>query len=295
MTNPPMRLPQEFPEGAFDEELDPTTDPSVAAWAENLVHQANAAEVVDEGAEEGPPLPFPATDALHVTLPVPLFHPIRNEEITTAEVRELNGEDEEYFDRGKNFFDRKRRMIERATVKLGEEDADPTTLNAITQGAREVILLAIRRATYGDELRVDVTCPKCNQEDERVVDLSEEVEITSYDTPKVELTLRSGREVEFRWPTGDDEQAIWKFWEKSKNASVAQLNTQMLTRVLESYDGEPALGEQTARRMNLADRKEIADHIASNGPGPDYEKLTHTCESCGHTARLGVTFDDLFR
>lgn len=293
--NQPMRLPTEVPPEALEEEtFDPTTNPEAFAFAQQAVQAANDAP--DDGVPEGAPtLPVPNYDALHIDLPVGSYNPIEGKEYATAEVRELNGEDEEYFSRGRTFHDRKARLIKRGTAKVGDDEPNDAIFDSLAQGDHEVILLGIRRATYGDELTIDLQCPNCGEDQESVVDLSEHVEIRGYDSLRHSVTLKSGKTVSFHWPTAADDRALWEYAETNKQATVAELNTQMLARVVEQIDEEPALGEATAKAMNMRDRRELVNYIAENVPGPLYRDLTHRCMNCEYEATLEVSFEDLFR
>lgn len=286
-----MQIPPDLDDDGFV----PINDAATLALAQQAVQAANDAP--EEPLEGAPSLPVPNRDALHVKLAVGSYNPLTGKEYREAEVRELTGEDEEYFSRGKSFHDRKMRLIERGTLTIGGEPADEAIFAAISAGDHEVLLLAIRRATYGDTLEFDLTCPRCGEEQESLVDLSKDVPIRAYDRGQSEITLPSGKHVVFHWPTGEDDRLLWEFAEENKQASIAELNTQMISRVVESIDGDPSFGVQTARAMNMRDRRELVTHIAENLPGPQYSELQHRCanEQCGHIADLEVSFEDLFR
>lgn len=293
MSNQPMRLPTEIPPEALADEEQPDQG-ELFAQAQQAVAAANDAP--EDGPSDAPLLPTPNVGALHVDLPIGSYNPIAGKEYTTAEVRELTGEDEEYFARGRTFHDRKVRLIERGTVSIGGDSTDKTAiLESLAQGDNETILLGIRRATYGDDLSLELQCPRCNEDQEAVIDLAEDVEIRGYDSPQHEVTLKSGKTVVFHWPTGGDDRELWEFADKNKQASIAELNTQMLARVVESIDGSPSFGERTALSMNMRDRGELIAYIAENLPGPLYRELQHRCVSCDFVADLEVSFEDLFR
>lgn len=289
--NPPMRIPTD---ASFEEApgLDPATDPNVHHLAQQVINQANTGGSPEV---EAPEPPEPNFDALHVTLPVGLTNAVTGQEYDTAEVRELNGEDEEYASRGKHFVDRKARLIERGTVSLGGEPVDPGVLMSLVSGDRETLLLAISRATYGDELEMKLTCPACSKEQVAVIDLRNDIEIRTSDSPQQRRELSNGTPFEFHWATGKDEKALWDYASKNPEATTPEMNTQMLSLVLDSLGGNPILGVTAARKMGLKARSEILTIVGEGTPGPQYDALRHTCESCEHEATLEVTFGDLFR
>lgn len=289
-SNMPMRIPEGFGEA---ETLNPDGNPEVDAVAQKVIAQANASG----GGElhEAPIPPQTNHDALHVVLPVGLTNPLTGGETRTAEVRELNGEDEEYAARGKHFVDRKSRIIERGTVQLGEEEPKKSVLMALAAGDRETILLGIARATYGDELEMELTCPACKAEQTAVVDLATDIEVRGYDSLRQEHTLKDGTVVRFHWATGDSEKTLWDYATKHPEATTPEMNTQMLGAVLESVGDQEVFGPDEARALGMKHRSEILTYIGENAPGPQYDLLRHTCESCEHEANLEVSFGDLFR
>lgn len=291
-SNQPMRLPADIP---FDGEegLSPLNDPSVGDLAQSIIQQANES---DTPAASIPTPPKPNVNAIHVTLPVGLVNPIDGREYREAEVRELNGSDEEYASRGKNYVERKGRMIERGVVSLGGDEVDSSVLQALAQGDREVLLMSISRATYGDEVKLDLTCPACNQEQTAIVNLSTDVEVRGYDDLRHEFAFSDGGSAVLHWATGADEATVWKFVEKNAQATTSELNTQMLGAVLEALDGiEIVDGVEAARQLGMKRRSELMDYIIENAPGPRYDLVTHTCSNCEHEAALEVAFGDLFR
>lgn len=283
MSNLPLHIPEE-PQ---------PVDPMALAQANQLIAQANAGDSVEEGGTTL--LPQPNYSALHVDLPVGLFHPVLNKTVEEAEVRELTGEDEEYFLRGKNLRERKSRIIERGTVSLGEEEPDPSVLMALATADRETIILGICRATYGDDLELEVSCPSCRASQTPVIDLAEDVEVRKAEGITQVFTSSSGSKVQFRWQTGDDEKALGTWIEKNRKSSRGEMNTMFLSQVIDDIDGEPFFGESSARALGLKIRSEIVGHISENFPGPQWSDIPYECSECGHKASLEVAFEDLFR
>ena len=287
--NPPMRIPE------TDEPLDPMTNPEVDKLAQSIIDNANQSDPSQAGEAESPTLPFPNHEALHVDLPVGMYHPMRGEAVETAEVRELNGEDEEYFLRGKNLRERKARILERAVTRLGDEKPEPEVLMSMPSPDRETMLLAISRATYGDELTLTISCPRCAEKQTPTIDLASDIPVKKAEhiTPKV--TLPSGSVVVHRWQTGKDEAAIGEWIDRHPDANRGDINTMVIASIVESIDGVDIIGEDSARRLGLRIRSEIVDYLWEAQPGPSYTDLKHVCSSCNHEAILEVSFEDLFR
>ena len=268
---------------------DPLADPSVAEFAEQHTQQVNE---MAQSELTPPEPPTPQLEVLHVDLPVGLDHPQRGR-ITTAEVRELNGEDEEYFLKGRELWHRQTRLLERGVLTLGGEKPDTQTLRALAQADRLTLMHHIRRATYGDELRLGITCTACGEDQRILIDLAKEVDIKEA-KPTFEVELRKGGSAVGRWPTGEDEEAVMGLVTQGNDVNIGEVNTKMLGRILETVNGEPAMADVTALQMNMGDRQRVIDHLTENMPGPDYA-LDYACSKCRRSARLEVSFGDLFR
>lgn len=88
-----------------------------------------------------------------------------NKVYRTAQVRELNGEDEEALSRALrsgsvfHFMDT---LIERGTKSVGDLPATKEVLKSMLVGDRDELALAIRKATYGDVMDIEQwICPAC--------------------------------------------------------------------------------------------------------------------------------------
>lgn len=290
--NTPMRTDA----GSTEEpSFDPTVDPNAAANAEQLVEQVNRGGTFGEPEPQPPHVPVPNIDALTVELCCGLEHPTEGR-IRDAEVRELNGEDEEYFSRAKTMDERLAKLVERGTARLGNVDnPDLRMINALPLGDRDALMVGIRRATYGDELELELSCNTCNEEQTVGVDLATEIKYDTSVSDVLEVKLVKGGTAVLRWPTGDDEVAVREFGKRNEQASPAEANTVLLGRILQSVDGESAVGEVTARNLNMADRRKIVAQVAEEAPGPRLGDIMHTCVGCGEEWPLPITFGQMFR
>jgi len=78
------------------------------------------------------------------------------EVIDEAEVRELTGADEEAIAKAPNVGRALLTILQRGTVRIGEERADEKILEGILSADRDVLLLAIFKATFGNTAVVPV-------------------------------------------------------------------------------------------------------------------------------------------
>jgi len=212
--------------------------------------------------------------------------------ISTAEIRELTGVDEEILskisDPGKALLT----ILERATVKIGDEPADKETLDALYAGDRELLLLAIRKATFGSDIKLGPgECPSCGVEQVFEIDLDKDVPLKKLDGDHTfTLTCKVG-EVAVTLPTGSTQKAIVT----STNKTSAELDTLLLKNCIESINGTPVISLDDVRKLSLKDRRDILQEITNRNPGPQLSEIKIPCQSCGTEVPLPLTLAELFR
>jgi hypothetical protein len=245
-------------------------------------------QVVASSAAKVTTTPPPATD---VELLGGLLDPILGL-ISTAEIRELNGIDEELIskigDPGKALLT----ILERATVKIGNEPADKDTLDALYAGDRELLLLAIRNATFGSDIKLGPgECPSCGVEQVFEIDLEKDVPLKKLDGDHTFTVKCKVGEVVVALPTGSTQKAIVT----STNKTSAELDTILLKNCIESINGMPVLGLDDVRKLSLKDRRDILQEITNRNPGPQLNEIKIPCQSCGTEVPLPLTLAELFR
>lgn len=212
--------------------------------------------------------------------------------VKTAEVRELNGEDEEALARTNKVYEYKRVLLERGVVRIGNEEVTPTLLDSLCVGDRDFLIMHIRRATYGDGIDLNVTCPSCGQLHEVEYSLTEDVPVREVSMGPIAVQTSKGEAV-LRRTTGEDEEAIAKAM--TKGSTDAEVNTLVLAQCVESIGGAPFGGVTAARTLGLRDRRELLTAIGESQPGPRYEEVTVDCPNCQHEIPVVLGVMDLFR
>ncbi|MFF1701332.1 hypothetical protein [Streptomyces sp. NPDC058252] len=220
-----------------------------------------------------------------------------------AEVRELTGADEEAITKARNsgigrFI---ATLLQCGTVSVGSESADPTVLSNLLLGDRDMLLLEIRRATYGDEVVWErFSCPFCGEEFRLSVTL-DEIPVRRLDDPSqrvFEVPLRKNRKAFVRLPVGSDQEAILAVAERTTDS---EQNTLLLSRclisIVEADGSETAVtgNAEFARALGIVDRQTILDAIEKNQPGPQYNEVKFLHESCGKEVPLFISAGDLFQ
>lgn len=220
-----------------------------------------------------------------------------------AEVRELTGADEENITKARNGGIGKfiATLLASGTVSVGGEKAGPALLNNLLLGDRDMLLMEIRRATYGDEIVWEqYSCPWCSQEFRLSITL-DEIPIQRLDDPEqrvFEVELRRGRKAFARLPIGADQEAILAVVDR---ATESEQNTLLISRclisVIEADGSETAVtgNPDFARSLGIVDRQRILDTIEEKQPGPQYNKVKFTHDSCGKEVPLFIGSGDLFQ
>jgi hypothetical protein len=220
-----------------------------------------------------------------------------------ADVRELTGADEEALTKARSGGLGKyiATLLSAGTVSVGGEQASTTLLSNLLLGDRDMLLMEIRRATYGDEIVWDrYSCPFCGDEFRLSVTL-DEIPVRRLEDPAsriFEVALRKNRKAFVRLPVGSDQEALLAVADRT---SDSEQNTLLLSRVLISVveaDGtENAVSgnPEFARSLGIADRQTILDTIEKKQPGPQYNDVKFLHDSCGKEVPLYISAGDLFQ
>lgn len=226
--------------------------------------------------------------------------------IRTAVVRELNGADEEALSRALKTGSAFRFMdvlIERGTMSIGDQPATRELVKSLLIGDRDELAVAIRVATYGDELAIEQwECPACQRlmnladfsltNDLERITLSDPAQETTFEVP-----LRKGAKALVRLANGADQDAMWA----DDNWTSAERNSKLLSLCVMSLtdkDGQsfnvrafPSL----VLNLSIPDRQKILREVNERQPGPRYNEVKFKHEECGNEVILALGVADLFR
>lgn len=232
-----------------------------------------------------------------VELPGGYIHPPDGKLYSDAEVRELTGVDEEMLSKPevtKSLGRFTQLLLQRGVTRLGPFDNPQNNiLGALLVGDRDMLLIAIRRATYGDDLEMEVNCPACDEKLDLHYDLSKDIPIKQMDNPlerSFTYVTKSGRQLTASLAVGTDQEAILN----ATNKTIPELNTLLLSRCVIDEHQVP-LGLDGVRELGIHDRRELLKQITERQPGPKYQSLDITCPVCAKEFPLSLTLYDLFR
>lgn len=256
-----------------------------------LLEATRAAEELErETAPEAVLVPPPSTE---VALPLGLWDPVSGLR-DRAEVRELNGFDEEAIARSTTQGSAINTVLERAVVRIGDEKATPKALEDISLGDRVELLLAISRVTWGDEVKVPGECNSCGTESVFDVSISQDIPRRLLDDKNSQwsftLNLPSGRAATLNYPGG-------LLHKKILNGTVstsAEMVTEMIMTCMTSLSGAVIVDRSVAAGMSLRDRQAVSEALESSAPGPQLHNVEKQCPSCGGNVPAPVSVGALF-
>ncbi|MFF8283344.1 hypothetical protein ACF06W_11545 [Streptomyces albus] len=284
MTEPPIVLPD------FEEFGDQTFKGLETPEEATTASQALLKEDRDSGQ---PRIPHPG--ALHVTLERGIhrdgtWH-------RDAEVRELTGADEEAIAAaGTNSFRVFETLLLRGVRTIGDEFMSKKIAAELLIGDRELLIMAIRRATFGDDLEFErIPCPHCSELVDLTVPLDAVplVHLDEHDRIEYEVPLRHGDTAVVRLPTGDDQAAVLAI----QGGNGAKQDSEILGRCvlrIRHTDGSETR-RPSAADLRMGDRRTILSFLADTQPGPRYGDFSFVHETCGEEVPLPISLAVLFR
>lgn len=221
---------------------------------------------------------------------------------TEAEIREMTGVDEEDIqkpDVRNNIGRLVTTILRNCVVRIGKVEktsVKPTEWENIMKdlflGDRDVLMMGIRKFSYGEEMEMPFQCPHCKADGKHIFDWDEiEVEQPKGDPFNVPFSIKRGvknKEGEritegfLRLPKGQDQELLDGIARKN----MGQANTTLITRCVTSL-GDVRLSTKVFKELTSLDREEIVKEIADNTFGPQF-KVEIDCPSCAERFDTGV-------
>jgi hypothetical protein len=217
-----------------------------------------------------------------------------NEVVTTVEVRELTGLDEEAIAKASSTGRALNLLLQRGLVKVGSREATLEDLDNLLSGDRDAILIGIRRITFGDDLPLRIACSNCKTEQDVDINLETDIPVKKLNDPIVDRTWRVETKkgyVAVTLPTGLTQKKLFENVDKSS----AEVNTMLLSGCVLSVNDQPSMGASTVLSLGMKDRATIIEQILDKNPGPRLGEVTKTCKACGEDIALPLSLVDLFR
>lgn len=215
-----------------------------------------------------------------------------------AQVRELNGLDEEAIAAAgttgppHKVFEA---ILLRGVVSVGGEEMSRGLARELLIGDRELLIMAIRRATFGDSLEFErLPCPHCDELVDLTVPLDAIPQVRLEDPERTEfdVALRHGATAYVRLPTGADQEAVLGI-----RNNAARQDSEILSRCvlrIAKADGTE-IDRPPAQTLSMADRQTILRFLTAKQPGPRFRDFSFTHDTCGEEVPLPISLAVLFR
>lgn len=227
-----------------------------------------------------------------VELPLGIYDYAEGKVIDDAEVRELNGWDEEFILRGNSH--KLLSILERGVSSVGGAPPTKETLNKLHMCDRMELLLAIRSVTWGDLEWDNITCENCGEVNARITLADADIPRDTVPDKKNDRTfeVETGLGMaQVNFPSGEYHRKILG----DKTSNSGELNTALLTDCLVSItDRDELFGEKLARSLSLRDRNAILLEIYRRTPGPRMNAVTAPCEHCNERFAFPLVLGALF-
>lgn len=213
-----------------------------------------------------------------------------------AVVREMTGADEEHLSAMEArstlaYPEYVSALLKRTVTSIGTYDISkmPHIIDELIIGDRDLLFLAVVKATYGKIRTYHIACPHCKEDTDLSVDVDEDFPVLGSEADAdadIEVILRDGKTYTFRHPNGSDSREI-----NRKAKTSAEQNTMMISRCVVNGPAGNAAG--WARSLSISDRNKIVDAILEKKIGPKVGEVNDPCPSCGEQIVLPLDWVSL--
>lgn len=210
---------------------------------------------------------------------------------TTAEVRELTGDDEEFLaslesDKAMTYARYMNTLVARATSRIGNVSVNNSqeVIQELIASDRDLLFLGILKATYGPERTFNRICFACDKQNDITINLVDDfpVPTPTIDLHKpIEVALKKGT-IKVRIPTGTDNLFIGK-----QGSNTASQSTILIARCAVWEDGNaPSDPMAWAKSLSMGDRNKIVKALLGLELGPKMKEVNTQCAHCGETMNI---------
>jgi len=184
-----------------------------------------------------------------------------------AELRPLNGREEEWLAEGRNLPSAVKvtRLLNSCLVSLDDCPVTSEVVRSLLVGDREYLMLRLRELTLGDEVKAVLQCPGCTQRMDVSFRISETPVEERRQTSAVYSVALANRQVLFRLPSGGDQEAVLAM-------EAPSAVNELLRRCVLDDGGQPL--EREDRETVIAEMERLAPRVEL--------ELDAVCPECGH-------------
>lgn len=273
----------------MEQTLTAVADPARA----NAVVSAALSE--SQNAPRVPEAPTPPDTIVELIAGLP--DPETFETLKEAEVRELTGVDEEVLgriplDKPERFF---ATILKQGVVRVGEQKATPELLDELLIGDRDLLLLAVRRVTWGEHVRNGVYCGKCDEVYEYLFSVTDDVPTKSLDESERSFTVQisKGRTVQMHLPNGRTQSSLLSLGRDAAN--IGAINTALLVSCIDRIDDLIVAGAAPVQNLTVRDRAKLLEALNDRAFGPQLGEVSVLCQGCGDKIAAPLSLSTLFQ
>ena len=219
---------------------------------------------------------------------------VAGEVIQTAEVRELNGKDEEAISRSNTLGKALATILQRGTVKVGSEPATESLLDQLLVGDRDQLLLGILKATFGPTVDVLAYCSGCKENKTVNVDVNADIKVKVLTDPvndRIFTVVGKSKEFTVKLPNG----VVQKKMIENMDKTSAELSTIILEGSVIKIGDSPVYSALQVQSLSVVDRRKIIDEINERTPGPQFTDVTVKCPDCEGEVLVPINLGTLFQ
>ena len=216
------------------------------------------------------------------------------EVIRGAEVRELNGRDEEAISRASTLGKALMTILSRGTVKVGDEPADEKILDSMLIGDRDTLLLGILKCTFGSKIEIPSYCPGCNDSKDVQIDVNDDIKITKLSDPENDRVFTvKGKDAEYvvQLPNGTVQKKMIDNMDKTS----AELSTIVLEGTILRIGNSPVVSKSQVQNISLSDRRTLVEELNKKAVGPQFDDLKIQCTDCEGEVTVPINLGTLFQ
>jgi hypothetical protein len=216
------------------------------------------------------------------------------EVITEAEVRELNGRDEEAIAKATTVGKVLTGILTRGTVSIGGLEATEELLDQMFAGDRDALLLGIYKATFGADAELDAYCSGCEDYKAILVNVDEDIRVVKLSDPIADRKfVVKGRSSEYVviLPNGKIQKELLL----NSDKTLAELTTILLEGTVREINGSAVFTKAQVQDIGLVDRRKIADELTNRAFGPVFEEVKVACPTCDGEVVAPINLGALFR
>jgi hypothetical protein len=260
------------------------------------VNPALANDLLNQALQEEPKEIVPEiTPPLDTTVELPGgYVTTAGEVFRTAEVRELNGRDEEEISKTTTLGKALLTILQRGTVKIGDEIATEALLDSLLIGDRDALLIGILKTTFGNTVEIPSYCSGCEDYKSVAVDITKDLKMKILVNPiddRVFTVKGKTQDYVVQLPNGTTQKEMISNAEKSS----AELSSIMLERTVLRIGESPVYSKAQVQNLSVVDRRSIIEAINNRAPGPQFDEVSITCPDCGNEVNVPINLGALFR